>query len=332
MTYKELSEELQANLDSNKPLNRNSSGYMEAFKAYCYNAMKSSSCGRYLSLEEPSCQSTFLEIYGEVAGCRVQIGVIRENTISREHPVEVFLYDLEKYGCTDFERAVLLMAKGRHELSLAIASKMIKEAEDRLNSLKREAEKEQLHIEGIERLLSETGSDINKEMDGAFIKERRKAAGLTQKQLGQKIGKAEITIRQYEGGARTPDLETKIAIAGALGIGYGHLLSIGTNNMREAIPVNELAETAYSHPSTAGHEETDIKLPEDIMETFPDWKELQPGNWSEYGKFLTYEDGCKVEVGLYREPMDGGEYAGTYTLQIYNCNDVIFCSKVEEVK
>lgn len=51
---------------------------------------------------------------------------------------------------------------------------------------------------------------------GPFIKEKRKAAGLTQKQLAQKIGKAEITIRQYESGARSPDFETKLAIANVL--------------------------------------------------------------------------------------------------------------------
>lgn len=55
---------------------------------------------------------------------------------------------------------------------------------------------------------------------GTFIKKRRKAAGLTQKQLAQKIGRAEITIRQYEGGSRTPDLQTKVAIANALNFAY----------------------------------------------------------------------------------------------------------------
>ena len=55
---------------------------------------------------------------------------------------------------------------------------------------------------------------------GTLIKERRKAAGLTQKQLAQKIGKAEITVRQYEKGGIKPSLETKIAIANALNFAY----------------------------------------------------------------------------------------------------------------
>lgn len=332
----ELLKELQASLDGSRPFDRNSleQDYMEVFKICCHDAVRCSSCSRYLylSVNQSPYNSLRLKLYGEVAGYRAQIGFIRENGFSEEHPVQVFFYHLDKYGPVEFERAVLLMAKDGYDCDSRGLTEEIAEKENELRRLKAKGEETRAHIEDIVRLLSGTDFGTGKEMDASFIKEKRKAAGLTQKQLGQKIGKAEITIRQYERGARTPDLETKIAIAGALGIGYGHLLSIGTNNMREAIPVNELAETAYSHPSTAGHEETDIKLPEDIMETFPDWKELQPGNWSEYGKFLTYEDGCKVEVGLYREPMDGGEYAGTYTLQIYNCNDVIFCSKIEEVR
>ena len=68
-----------------------------------------------------------------------------------------------------------------------------------------------------------------------------------------------------------------------------------------------------------------------VKKMFPDWEKLQPTDWSEHGIFLQYgnDDRDFIEVGLYREPMDGGEYEGTYTLQIFDGDDVIFCSMVE---
>lgn len=48
---------------------------------------------------------------------------------------------------------------------------------------------------------------------GENIKKYRIAKGLTQKQLANKLGLAEITIRQYENKSRTPKLETLKKIA-----------------------------------------------------------------------------------------------------------------------
>ncbi|MDR0476039.1 MAG: helix-turn-helix transcriptional regulator [Treponema sp.] len=50
---------------------------------------------------------------------------------------------------------------------------------------------------------------------GERIKEARKTQALTQKQLAQKMGVAEVTIRQYESGKRALSLEQleKIALA-----------------------------------------------------------------------------------------------------------------------
>ena len=59
--------------------------------------------------------------------------------------------------------------------------------------------------------------DITPEDAGIAIKKRRKAAGLTQKQLAKAVGKAEISIRQYERGRRKPSLATWIDINKALG-------------------------------------------------------------------------------------------------------------------
>lgn len=53
---------------------------------------------------------------------------------------------------------------------------------------------------------------------GERIRSARKSAGLTQKQLGEKCGIAEPTIRRYELGKLNPKLETLKKIAAALNI------------------------------------------------------------------------------------------------------------------
>ena len=53
---------------------------------------------------------------------------------------------------------------------------------------------------------------------GTLIKQKRKAAGLTQEALAQKIGCATITIRQYESGKREPSVIVLGKLANALGV------------------------------------------------------------------------------------------------------------------
>lgn len=71
-----------------------------------------------------------------------------------------------------------------------------------------------------------------------------------------------------------------------------------------------------------------------IQELFPDWEEMKPGEWSKCGKIIDYFDGYKdkdkIEIGLYREPLENdAEIAGTYTLQIFNGDDVVICCTVK---
>ena len=70
---------------------------------------------------------------------------------------------------------------------------------------------------------------------------------------------------------------------------------------------------------------------EQIKRQFPDWESIEPGNWSKHPIILTY--GCSlyeyIEIGLYREPMDNEEYAGAYTLQGFNGDNVVFCVMVQ---
>lgn len=58
---------------------------------------------------------------------------------------------------------------------------------------------------------------------GEQIKKYRKEAGLSQKQLGQKLGVSQQHIAQYENGKRIPKIETINNIAGALQIGVRRL-------------------------------------------------------------------------------------------------------------
>lgn len=60
-------------------------------------------------------------------------------------------------------------------------------------------------------------SDIIKHT-GKLIRETRKAKGLTQKELGLKMGVTESTVNKYEAGKQNLSLETVQKIANALSV------------------------------------------------------------------------------------------------------------------
>ena len=61
---------------------------------------------------------------------------------------------------------------------------------------------------------------------------------------------------------------------------------------------------------------------------YPDWETIEPGDWSKNTK--KFED--DVEVGLYREPLnEDADIAGTYTLQVFWGDDVIYCKTVADL-
>lgn len=75
---------------------------------------------------------------------------------------------------------------------------------------------------------------------GMKIKEKRKAAGLTQSKLAELSGVATITIRQYETGKRQPRIEQLEKIANALGISAFELMEIDLSQAYAAMkPVQE---------------------------------------------------------------------------------------------
>ena len=70
---------------------------------------------------------------------------------------------------------------------------------------------------------------------GRKIAKHRKAAGLTQLQLGDKLSVAPETISRMERGATTPSIKTLGRIGRALGIpAYEFLMSDGGGNAKDA--------------------------------------------------------------------------------------------------
>lgn len=61
---------------------------------------------------------------------------------------------------------------------------------------------------------------------GAQIKRLRLSAGMTQRELAQKINVGNTTLSQYESGARVPSDEVKLKIANVFGVSVDYLLGV----------------------------------------------------------------------------------------------------------
>jgi len=69
-----------------------------------------------------------------------------------------------------------------------------------------------------------------------LIKAARKAAGLTQKELGERMGVSDASIAQYESGQRNPKIDTIVRISEALNV-----------------PIDQLFGMAKDVPISCGH-------------------------------------------------------------------------------
>lgn len=87
---------------------------------------------------------------------------------------------------------------------------------------------------------------------GQRIKEARKKAGLTQKELGAKLGITYQTLAQWENDLRNPKIETLQRIAAALGIPVSAL--VGSSDELQAEVLKKLQETK-GHLSAADQAE-----------------------------------------------------------------------------
>lgn len=86
----------------------------------------------------------------------------------------------------------------------------------------------------------------------------RKKAGLTLKQLGKAVDKAESTISQYESGRREPDNETLLRIADVLGCSVDYLL--GREDKKTPAPEGRGGEGADAAAAAAADiSEADVR-------------------------------------------------------------------------
>lgn len=73
------------------------------------------------------------------------------------------------------------------------------------------------------------------------IRTRRRALGLTMKQLASTVGVTEAAISHYETGRREPDHDMLLSIANALGVTVDYLLGRESTSAPAAIPAQEKA-------------------------------------------------------------------------------------------
>ena len=83
------------------------------------------------------------------------------------------------------------------------------------------------------------------------LKELRKRAGLTQKQLGAIVGSSEASLSFYESGKQMPDLDKLVQLATALGVSTDELLG-HNQEQRENDDVWSIRERLRSDPNFRG--------------------------------------------------------------------------------
>ncbi|PEB20347.1 helix-turn-helix domain-containing protein [Bacillus toyonensis] len=91
---------------------------------------------------------------------------------------------------------------------------------------------------------------------GEKIKELRKSNKLTQKQLAEKLGKAESTIRMWELGTNTPNAKTITELSKVLNVGYTDLMIKAGYINKELIKTEE----AFYHMNANELNEIEKKL------------------------------------------------------------------------
>lgn len=84
---------------------------------------------------------------------------------------------------------------------------------------------------------------------GAQIKQLRLAAGMTQRELAQRINVGNTTLSQYENGARVPSDEVKLKIAMVFGVSVDYLL--GATDSREPKSKMPAASAVAQRPAEA---------------------------------------------------------------------------------
>ena len=91
-------------------------------------------------------------------------------------------------------------------------------------------------------LIVRRGEKITSTKIGAQIRQLRLSAGMTQRDLAQRINVGNTTLSQYESGARVPSDEVKIKIASVFGVSVDYLLGASSErNSAEKAPYSAAA-------------------------------------------------------------------------------------------
>lgn len=98
-------------------------------------------------------------------------------------------------------------------------------------------------------------------MIGERIKKARHLAGLSQKQLGDLIGKGISTISEWESGKRSPDVELIPEISKVLNVSMGYLIGMTDNP--------KYGKTEKSEIITPSRETSELMVAYNLA---PDWK------------------------------------------------------------
>ena len=98
-------------------------------------------------------------------------------------------------------------------------------------------------------LIVRRGEKITSTKIGARIRQLRLSAGMTQRDLAQRINVGNTTLSQYESGARVPSDEVKIKIASVFGVSVDYLL--GVTDSRELTSPTPTPPAAAQRPVEA---------------------------------------------------------------------------------
>lgn len=148
--------------------------------------------------------------------------------------------------------------------------------------------------------MNEEGKDITV---GKNIRRFRKEAGLTQKQLAEKTGIAEITIRQYESGKYKPKIDKLIKIADALNIPYYWLVAgppSGVSTRQASINVFNDIVSMIKEAIPPGPERRQA-----ILSALKEWEKKRQPNGEPLEKKFLHEVDSDQEVIMPHVDKDG---------------------------
>lgn len=163
---------------------------------------------------------------------------------------------------------------------------------------------------------------------GDRIKEARKKAGLTQKQLGFKIGVSSVTITRYERGERAPSTDQLKKIASALNIPITALITDAESSRHRSVWGYALNQKLTAIGCSLGYDPDDaylwINYPGGTIETSVDELEMLNTMTDNYLRFLLEQMGDGIRFGPRKQtfPAPGSTQGGEDENQIDTIEEV----------